>query len=113
MPLKLLHRIRGHPLDEETMNARAIAISAAAGTIAMFAWQTVSQTVIPWHAATMQEISDTTAKSIPSIRQLAKTNGVYFSRYGALFAVRISPDHADQMTSAAMEPMLAMQAAVD
>jgi hypothetical protein len=95
------------------MNIRAIGISAAAGTIAMFAWQSVSQTVIPWHAATMHEVADTTATAIPAIRQLARTNGVYFSRYGTLMAVRIAPNNADQATTAAMGPMLGMQAAVD
>lgn len=95
------------------MNVRAIAISAAVGTIAMFAWQSVSQTVIPWHMATMQEISDTTARAIPVVRQLAKANGVYFSKYGVLMAVRIAPDKSDQTSTAAMGPMLAKQVAVD
>jgi hypothetical protein len=31
------------------MKIRAIAISAAAGTIAMFAWQAISHLVLPWH----------------------------------------------------------------
>lgn len=95
------------------MNVRAIGISAAVGTIAMFAWQSISQTVIPWHAATMQEVSDTAASAIPAIRQLARTNGVYFSRYGALIAVRIAPDKSNQMSMAAMGPMLAKQAGID
>lgn len=95
------------------MNARAIGISAVVGTIAMFSWQTVSQTVIPWHVATMQEVSDTTARAIPAIRQLAKRNGVYFSRYGALIAVRIAPDNSSQMSMAAMGPMLGRQAGID
>src|SRR3954470_11390297 len=87
-----LHRYRLIQLDGETMNLRAIGLSAAAGTIVMFAWQTISQTVIPWHAATMQEVADTTPKAIPAIRQLAKQNGVYYSRFGALMAVRVAPD---------------------
>jgi hypothetical protein len=95
------------------MNARTLAISAAAGTIAMFAWQSVSQMVIPWHMATMQEISDTTAKAVPALRQLAKGNGVYFSRYGALIAVRTAPDNASQASMATVGPMLAKQAAAD
>jgi hypothetical protein len=95
------------------MNVRAIGISAAVGTIAMFAWQSVSQMVIPWHAATMQEVADTTTKAIPAIRGLAKTNGVYFSRYGVLMAVRIAPNTADQMSMAVIGPMLAKQALLD
>lgn len=95
------------------MNVRAIGISAAAGTIAMFAWQTVSQTIIPWHRATMEEVSDTTARAVPAIRQLAKSNGIYFSRYGALIAVRIAPDNSSQTSVAAMGPMLAKQAGID
>jgi hypothetical protein len=95
------------------MNVRAIGISAAVGTIAMFAWQSISQTVIPWHTATMREVSDTTAKAIPAIRQLAKENGVYFSRYGALMAVRVAPDNSDQTSMAAVGPMLARQAVLD
>lgn len=95
------------------MNARAIGISTVVGTIAMFAWQSVSQMVIPWHRATMQEVSDTTARAVPAIRQLAKGNGVYFSRYGALIAVRTAPDNSSQMSMAAMVPMLAKQAGID
>jgi hypothetical protein len=95
------------------MNARAIGISAAVGTIAMFAWQSVSQIVIPWHAATMQEVSDTTPRAVPAIRQLARSNGVYFSRYGALIVVRTAPDNSSQMSMAAMGPMLAKQAGID
>lgn len=95
------------------MNARALGISAAVGTITMFAWQSVSQTVLPWHGATMQEVSDTTATAIPAIRQLAKSNGVYFSRYGALIALRIAPDRSSQTSMAAMAPMLAKQAGID
>lgn len=95
------------------MNARTLGITAVVGTIAMFAWQSVSQMAIPWHMATMQEISDTTATAVPALRTLAKGNGVYFSRYGALIAVRTTPDNASQMSMAAMGPMLAKQAVVD
>jgi len=95
------------------MNARALGISAAVGAITMFAWQSVSQTILPWHAATMQEVSDTTARSIPAIRQLAKSNGVYFSRYGALIAVRVAPDNSSQTSMGAMATMLEKQAAID
>ena len=95
------------------MNVRAIGISAVLGTITMFAWQAVSQTAIPWHAATMREIPDTTAKAIPAIRQLGKTNGVYFSRYGALIAVRVASDNSDQMSNGVMGLMLARQAGID
>ena len=95
------------------MNARTIGISAATGTIALFAWQSVSQTVIPWHAATMQEVPDTTARAVPAIRQLARTNGVYYSRYGALIAVRTAPDNSSQTSMAAMGPMLLKQAGID
>src|SRR5437016_5251136 len=101
------------PFDEESVNLKAIGMSAVVGTIAMFTWQAVSQTAIPWHAATMREVSDTTAKAIPALRQLAKENGVYFSRYGALLAVRVAPDNSDQMSAAAMGPMLAKQAGID
>jgi hypothetical protein len=95
------------------MNIRAIAMSAAVGTVALFTWQGISQMVIPWHRATMKEVSDTTPKVIATARQLAPANGVYFSRYGALIGVRIAPDKADQTTWAAMGPMLAEQLGVD
>jgi hypothetical protein len=95
------------------MNVRAFGISAVVGTIAMFAWQSVSQVVIPWHMATMQEVSDTTAKAVPAIRQLAKSNGVYYSRYGALVAVRFAPDNSSQISMAAIGPMLLKQAGID
>jgi hypothetical protein len=95
------------------MNIRAIAISAVVGTVAMFAWQSISQMVLPWHTMTRHEVSDTTAAVIPSLRRLAPANGVYFSRFGTLMAVRIAPDKSDQTSSAAIGPMLAEQVAVD
>jgi hypothetical protein len=79
----------------------------------MFAWQGISQMALPWHRATTREVADTTAKVIPALRQLAPSNGVYFSRYGALIAVRIAPDHSNLMLPTAAGPMLAEQAAVD
>ena len=95
------------------MNVKAMTVSVLVGTITMFAWQAVSNTALPWHTATMTEVADSTATSIATIRQLAPSNGVYFSKYGTLMAVRIAPDKADQTTMAAMGPMLMKQAALD
>jgi hypothetical protein len=95
------------------MKGKAIAISAFAGAAALFAWQSISQMVIPWHRATMTEVADTTAGVIPAIRQVAPANGVYFSRHGALIAVRIAPGNSDLTSMAVMGPMLAKQAALN
>jgi F0F1-type ATP synthase assembly protein I len=61
----------------------------------------------------MHEVTDTTAAAIPAIRALARDNGVYFSRYGLLMAVRVAPDKSDQTSAAAMGPMLLKQLGVD
>jgi hypothetical protein len=93
------------------MNIRALAVAAVAGTVALFVWQGLSESVLPWHAATMVEMSDTTASAVSAVRAIAPDNGVYFSRYGALMAVRIAPDNSDQTRS--IGPMMIRQAAVD
>jgi hypothetical protein len=95
------------------MKPKAVAIAAVVGAIALFAWQSISQTVIPWHAATMSEVADSTGAAIPAIRRLAPENGVYFSKYGALMAVRVAPDGSDRTTAAALGPMLLRQAAIN
>jgi hypothetical protein len=35
------------------MNGRALAVCTLAGTLVMFAWQAISNTVLPWHTATL------------------------------------------------------------
>lgn len=95
------------------MNIKAIAVAVLAGSTAMFAWQSISNTVLPWHMATMSEVADSTVASVAATRRLAPSNGVYFSRYGTLMAVRIAPDTVDQTSMAAMGPMLIKQAALN
>ena len=54
------------------------------GTVVLFIWQTISNGIIPWHAATMKPFADTTSTAARVIMREAPTNGVYYSNYGVL-----------------------------
>lgn len=94
------------------MSTRFLVIGTLVGAIVMFAWQTVSNAAIPWHMATMTEFADDSATA-HAIRAAAPQNGVYYSKYGVLAAVRITPTFTDLSTGSALGPMLAKQLLLD
>ena len=93
------------------MNARPLVVATLIGTVVLFLWQTISNAVIPWHTATMKPFADTTSIAARVIMREAPTNGVYYSPYGVLAAVAITPDMADK--SKMMGPMLGRQIPID
>ena len=93
------------------MNARPLVMCTIVGTVVLFLWQTISNAVIPWHTATMKPFADTTSTAARVIMREAPTNGVYYSNYGVIAAVSITPDMADKSRN--MGAMLGRQIPID
>jgi hypothetical protein len=96
------------------MNARILLLATLAGTMALYAWQTVSNTVLdmvlPWHSRTWQPFpspdlaAQTTAVTAPR-------NGIFIAQEGIFTVVSRDPNVPDR--SALMPVMLARQLAID
>jgi len=93
------------------MNGRVLALAVLVGTIAIFAWQTISNAALPWHMMTMQRFANNDSL-VRQIRAAAPTNGMYYSDQGVLASVAMTPDFRDKR-SLPMTPMLAKQVAID
>ena len=94
------------------MSTRFLVVGTLVGAIVLFAWQTVSNAALPWHTATMTEFVNDSATA-RTIRAAAPQNGVYFSKYGILAAVRIAPSFTDLAAGTALGPMLGKQFGLD
>ena len=92
------------------MNGRFLLTGTAAAALTLFAWQTVSNTAIPWHNATMRAFQNNDA-AVRAIRAQTPENGVYFAPQGVLAAVSFTPDLADK--TRAMGVMLVRQLLID
>ena len=77
------------------MNARFLLVGTIVVALTLFAWQSLSNTVIPWHMATMREFSNNDAL-VHAVRASAPQNGVYYSHQGIIAAVAFTPDLADK-----------------
>jgi len=77
------------------MKARFLLVGTVVTALTLFAWQALSNTVIPWHMATMREFSNNDAL-VQAVRASAPENGVYYSHQGIIAAVAFTPDFADK-----------------
>ena len=77
------------------MNNRFLVVGALATAIVIMVWQTLSNTVIPWHMMTMREFANNDAV-VQTIRASAPENGVYFSNQGILASVAMTPELTDK-----------------
>ena len=77
------------------MNGRFLLVGTVVTAIALFAWQSISNTVIPWHMATMREFANNDAV-VQAVRANAPENGVYHSPQGVLAAVALTPTLIDK-----------------
>lgn len=94
------------------MNGRSLVVCTVVGTLVLFVWQLLSNTVIPWHAATWHPFAaDTTAAVVRAFRVQAPTNGVYTNPHGLVVMMSATPDYVDQTTL--LGKMLGRQAAID
>lgn len=79
------------------MNAKHLLLAGLAGGLTLFGWETISNTALPWHMATMRQFSDSNAV-VQAIKANAPTNGVYVDLRGVIAAVSFTPDMADRST---------------
>lgn len=79
------------------MNGRFLLFGTVVTAITIFAWQSISNTVIPWHAATMREFANNDAV-VQAVRANAPENGVYHSAQGILASVALTPNLIDKTT---------------
>jgi hypothetical protein len=77
------------------MNGRFLLVGTLVTAITLFAWQSISNTVIPWHEATMREFANNDAV-VQAVRANAPESGVYFSPQGILASVALTPNLADR-----------------
>jgi hypothetical protein len=92
------------------MNGRFLLVGTLVTAISVFAWQAISNTLIPWHMATMREFANNDAV-VQAVRANAPQNGVYASRQGILAAVSLTPSLIDKTTL--IGQMLGTQFAID
>lgn len=94
------------------MRARFLLVGTLVCAIVLFVWQSLANTLIPWHEANMREFRDADA-FVRTLRASAPENGVYWAEQGVLAAIRMTPDLADQSSDEAMMPLLVRQLALD
>ena len=92
------------------MNTRFLLVGTLLCAVALFAWQTVSNAVLPWHMATMSEFADDSA-AVQAVRAAAPENGVYLSARGVVAAIAVRPDFGSREVE--MPTMLGRQFALD
>jgi hypothetical protein len=92
------------------MNAKLLVLGTLAGALTLFAWETVSNAVIPWHEQTMRTFTDSNA-AVQAIRANAPENGMYVDLRGVVAAVSFTPDMASKESLFGL--MLARQFALD
>ncbi len=90
------------------MRLRYYTIGTLVTTFTIFVWQTLSNTVLYWHTATMRPFLDA-AMAAQTLRSVAPENGVYFAPQGILAAVSLTTNGQAK----AMGPMLATQVGLD
>jgi hypothetical protein len=92
------------------MKATHLALAALLGGLTLFGWETVSNTAIPWHDATIRSFTDSSAV-VQAVKANAAGNGMYVDMRGVVAAVSFTPDLADRSTL--VGSMIARQAALD
>jgi hypothetical protein len=92
------------------MNAKLLVLGTLAGALTLFVWETVSNTVIPWHTATMRTFTDSTAV-VQAVKANAPANGIYVDSRGVFAAVALLPEAKDR--TALVGLMLGRQLLID
>lgn len=92
------------------MAAKTILLATLAGALTLFGWETLSNAVLPWHAATMRTFPDSNA-AVQAIRAQAPENGLYVDTRGVVAAVSFLPEMSDK--TALLGSMLARQLVLD
>lgn len=94
------------------MTVRAFAAAVLVGTVAIYAWQTISNAALPWHRMTMRELAGSDSL-VRQIRAAAPANGTYYAKQGILAAIDMTSGFADRTSATAIKPMLLRQVGID
>ena len=79
------------------MRSRLVVIGTLAGALVLFAWQAISHGVFGLPEKGLRPFpNDSGTAAAHAIRAVAPENGIYFSRYGVLATIGITPDYADK-----------------
>ena len=88
------------------MHLKLLTVGTLAGALTLFGWESLSNTALPWHMATMRSFADSNAV-VDAIRAQAPANGLYIDRRGVIAAIAFEPDMKDK--AALLGPMMARQ----
>lgn len=89
---------------------RYLLIGTLAAAVVLFAWQTLSNAVLPWHQMTLREFEEP-EMIVAALNVAAPENGLYFHERGVMAAVSMVPGVTDK--SALMGIMLLRQLVLD
>jgi hypothetical protein len=92
------------------MNAKLLLTATLAGAFTLYAWESLSNAVLPWHRETMRSFADSNAV-VQAMKAQAPVNGLYVDARGIVAAVSLQPDLADR--SSLLGPMLGKQLGID
>lgn len=87
---------------------RYLLVGTIATAVALFVWQSVSNTVIPWHSAPMHPM---TAAQVQAVHGAVPEKGLYGANEGILVVMNAAPDMRD--LTKAMGAPLARQIVID
>lgn len=95
------------------MRSRLLVIGTLVGALVLFAWQSISHGLLGLPEKGLRQFpgDSGTASAARAIRTIAPENGIYFSRYGVLAEVDISPRYDDKTRQFAS--MMVKQLAID
>ncbi len=88
--------------------SRYLLVSTLVTTVSLFVWQSISNTVIPWHSAPMRELSPA---AVAAVHGVLPANGMYFGKAGMLAIINVAADLHDR--TGEMGVPLARQLAID
>jgi hypothetical protein len=71
---------------------RYLLVGTLATAVTLFVWQSVSNAVLPWHAASMRQM---TPAAIQAVHTALPENGLYGANQGILAVVHTTPDMRD------------------
>lgn len=91
-------------------SSRYLLIGTVVTAVALFAWQSVSNALLPWHQMTLREFEHP-EMMLSAVDAAAPENGVYLHERGVLAAVSFVPGVTDK--SALLSIMLIRQLVID
>lgn len=72
--------------------SRYLIVGTIATAVSLFIWQSLSNTVIPWHSAPMRQM---TPAAVQAVHGAMPENGIYGANEGILVVMHAAPDMRD------------------